>query len=42
LPPLSQASLSSGSANSNVANSNHRDTSHWVRCVKWQSIESQA
>ena len=42
LPPLLQASLSSGSDNSNVANSNHPDTSHWVRCVKWQSIESQA
>jgi peptide/nickel transport system ATP-binding protein len=36
LPPLSQASISS-----DLANSNHSDTSHWVRCVKWQSIESQ-
>ena len=36
LPPLSQASISS-----DLANSNHSDTSHWVRCIKWQSIESQ-
>jgi hypothetical protein len=36
LPPLSLASISS-----DLANSNHSDTSHWVRCVKWQSIESQ-